>query len=462
MGKVIKAAIAAALLASASLPAAPDPAVSERKELAVFALGYHGWDINDEALGSIDARIMEVFSSMRRFEIIGFAQRVDSGDLASFVSDIKKIKEDNLVIPEKYLLGEAFLTEAEMNRFIGAFYAVIPAVTGYSLAYVIDPEDPLKSKWNCKISASVTFLDVAEGKVMAAPVIEGTGSDPLDKDAALREAIDSLASPLEREARTVFPLDSKIVSVGGRKVKLRLGSSMGVKTGYEFAVMEYEEIDGVLDEREAGLVVVKRAGTEISDGTVLFSASPIGEETRLREIPRSGVDVSPYFRYVFGSAPVLVPPGYPVGKSYGEAGVKLTFSEGFYALKPLIGLQVPFSSVVLGDEDPFHSFPFFVYLGGELNFYIGRFQISPFVAGGASLYVATRRVLVKTSGNDEDEDISGAGHAGGIAGIGISFLITRDFKAYLEGSYQYWFGLDDDLVTDAKGIGAALGVTVKL
>ena len=63
-------AVMAALAASAFAEA---PSVSEKKELAIFSLGYYGWNIPLEALSGIDTGIQRVFTDLGRFSIIGLS-----------------------------------------------------------------------------------------------------------------------------------------------------------------------------------------------------------------------------------------------------------------------------------------------------------------------------------------------------------------------------------------------------
>jgi hypothetical protein len=448
--RVLAAALAIAMCAS--LPAAPAQAtVSDKQPLAIFALGYYGYDIPEEALGSVDARIMEVFTQMKRFSIIGFEQRFTSADVSQFIQDLKNIKEANLVIPEKYLLGEAFLTEAEMNKLIGAFYIVMPVVTDFSLKYLpADKAKGTKASWKCSIDVSVTFQDVAQGVTMSAPVISASGTSALSREEAAMSAIDSLPGQMEIVARKVFPLDSKIVSATFSSVKMRLGANMGIKKGYEFAVIDKQDIDGIIDERECGLVVVKSVTSEFSDATILYSSIPLQKETQLREIPRGGSDLAAYCSVLYGSYPVLI--GAQSNGVFTAPGFKATASEGFYDFKPFIGVQAYAPGLSLIGANMF--FPMTFYLGGEYNLYLRRLQVYPFAAAGANCY------YVKLLRDPEGRFL--LSHVGGLGGLGFSYLITKSFKAYVEANGQYWFSISPGIVNSIWGAGATIGITAKL
>lgn len=441
-----------ALAFSGALSAEPVQAnVSEKQPLAIFALGYYGWDIPAEALGSVDARIMEVFTQMKRFSIIGFEQRFSSADVSQFIRDIKKIKEENLVIPEKYLLGEAFLTEAEMNKLIGAFYIVMPVVTNYNVKF--DPGNAakgIKASWKCSIDVSITFQDVAKGVTMAAPVISSSGSSPTSPQEAASAAISSIPGSVEAEARRVFPLDSKIVSSSFSSVKMRLGANMGVKKGYEFAVIDKQLIDGIVDEREVGLVLVRDVTSEFSDATILYSSIPLAKETQLREIPRAGVDSSIYASVLYGAYPVLIGARSP--GIFVVPGLKTTFSEGFYDLKPFFGIQtfVPGWSL----QAPNLFVPVSAYLGAEYNLYLRRLQIYPFAAVGGNFYA------VKLQADPAYQYY--VSHVGALGGLGVSYLAGKSFKIYAEANAQYWLSTFPAVVNSVYGYGATIGITAKL
>jgi hypothetical protein len=205
-----------------------------------------------------------------------------------------------------------------------------------------------------------------------------------------------------------------------------------------------------VDEREAGLILIKRVTSEFSDGTILYSDIKLGANTQLREIPRAGSDIAAYFRYVImGSAPTFLSAS---PSAFSELGLKLTISEGFYAFKPFLGIQVPLDAM-----DGFGTWlivPVQAYLGGEFNLYLRRLQISPFIAGGVGYY------YIQNIATQDDSD-SGLTHLGGLGGLGISYLVNKSFKVYAEACYEYWLSLMPGLVNDGRGVGISAGATFK-
>src|SRR5690606_16352229 len=139
--------------------------ISQRKDIAIFALNYYGAPpttdtggsvelkanaktgevslklqgsgsqetdrVFQQALGSIDSQIRQVFSGLNRFNVIGLPQRLTDGDVQAFIDTIRQFNESNAEIPEEVRFGEVAFTEADFNRLVGAFYVVIPSVIRY-------------------------------------------------------------------------------------------------------------------------------------------------------------------------------------------------------------------------------------------------------------------------------------------------------------------------------------------
>jgi hypothetical protein len=118
---------------ASGLPA--QPVISQKQDIAIFSLGYYGWNIPSQALGSIDGEIQKVFSDLGRFIILGVTQRFSSSDINSFIDAVRRSKQSDFVMPEKFQFGESFLTEGEFNRLTGAFIVVVPVVVEFNSYY---------------------------------------------------------------------------------------------------------------------------------------------------------------------------------------------------------------------------------------------------------------------------------------------------------------------------------------
>jgi hypothetical protein len=324
----ITAIIAFTLLAAAQLAA--QPMISERQDVAIFALGYYGWNIPPQALASIDGEIQKVFADLGRFTVLGVSQRLSSGGLNRFVDAIRQAKQANFVMPEKYQFGEAFLTQAEFNKLVGAFIVVVPVVVEFNSFYNIK-----SAQYETSIKTNVTFIDVAAGgSVLAMKTISSSGSDKQNQNKAVSSAISSIPGQLEYDVRSIpeFQINTRILTASGSSVRLQLGENMGIKKGDEYAVVQKRTVEGFDDSKEVGLIVVKEVGREVSSGQVLFSSVPLGKDAQLREIPRQGADFDLYIHSIGGTVATVTP------------GFKATASRGFYSFRPFVAAQVPSGS----------------------------------------------------------------------------------------------------------------------
>jgi hypothetical protein len=432
----LMAAAMAAALAAAPL-AAQAPTVSEKKDVAIFALGYYGWAIPQETLGSIDQEIQKVFVDLGRFNILGYAERFSSGGVQDFIATLKKAKEANFVMPEKFQFGEALLTEAEFNKLLGAFVVAVPVVSEFNSAY-----NNRTTKWETSIKTNVSFIDVsAGGSTIGVAEVKTTGTDESNQMKSITEAIEGIPMQLQYEIRKIpaFQINTRVLTVSGGEIKLQLGQNMGIKKGDEYSVIVGGMVEGFKDERESGLVQIKDVGAEVSTGQVVYSSIKISKDVQLREIPRLGVDAEPYFHMVGETA---IP------------GIRAVVSRGFYGFRPYVAVQVPMSEI--SSYFGFLSFiPVNAVFGGEYNLNLGRLSITPFGGVGVS-YVHVFTPVVST---DEEDWLS---HYGAQAYLRASFLFTRNMRAFAEVGAEYWLTADDWFFDSYGGIGAGAGVAFKL
>lgn len=452
------ATLAAVLaLAFAAAPLfAQAPVVSEKKDVAIFALGYYGWSIPYETLGNIDMEIQKVFVDLGRFNIIGVTQRLSSGGLDQFIATLKKAKEANFVMPEKYQFGEAILTEAEFSKLVGAFIVAAPVVANFSSGY-----NQKNGYWETSIKTNVTFIDVAAGgTVMAIGQVETTGSDKQSQNKSIESAISAIPMQLQYEIRKVpaFQINTRVLAVAGKEIKLQLGQNMGIKKGDEYSVIQGGMVEGFKDEREAGLVLIKDVGAEVSTGLVLYSQARLTKDVQLREIPRQGVDAAPFLHIVSGTKlSVLDPSGAGAEKGSNTVlGLRMPLSRGFYDVRPFATVQVP----VNGIRNYLTAFmvPICVSVGAEYNLYLGRLALTPYGGVGAS-YIYVSEAL---SGYSRDTSDTYIPHVGLQAYVSASYLVTRDIKVFGEVGFEYWLSLAQWLYTNYGGLSVGGGVSFKL
>ena len=447
--------LAVLVLAFTVAPAFADaPTVSEKKDVAIFALGYYGWNIPLETLGSIDMEIQKVFVDLGRFNILGVEQRLTSGGVSDFIAALKKAKEANFVMPEKYQFGEAVLTEAEFNKLLGAFIVATPVVTEFNSDY-----SSKDGKWETSIKTNITFIDVsAGGTVLGIAEVKTSGSDKQSQNESISNAIDAIPMQLQYEIRKIpaFQINTRVLTSSGSEIKLQLGQNMGIQKGDEYSVIVGGTVEGFKDEREVGLVLIKDVGPEVSTGTVLYSSVSLSKDAQLREIPRIGFDAEPYFHLISGSSlNVLGKTNDVSGKNY-IIGLRMPISRGFYDSRIFFGAQVPINGI--NNFGTIFMVPICATIGGEYNLYLGRLSLTPWAGIGGS-YIYLSEAITGTNRDTSDTYLF---HLGAQAYVSASYLVSRDMRIYAEAGGEYWLSLIQWLYSNYGGVGFGAGVAFKL
>lgn len=441
MKRSLTAAIAAILLVFASAQAFSQPQVSEKKEIAIFSLGFYGWDIPLETLGTIDVDIQRVFLDLGRFTIFGMEKRFSTGAVDEFITILKKMKESTFVLPEKYQFGEAFLTEADFNKLVGAFIIAVPVVTSYNSQFVDNKE------WRTDIKTNVSFINVADGTMIGIANVETQGTSRETQYKSVQDAINGIPMQLQFEIRKIsqFQNVTRVLASGMGGVDLQLGTNMGIKKGDEYAVIETDSLEGFVDEREVGLIVIKQVGSTRSKGTILYSGIPVEKDVQLREIPRLGADIA-----VYGHTYTYLDDF--MGSSF-VVGARTELTRGFYDLRPYLAIQMIFDSDML--------FPLNAIIGGQYSMFLRRLEV-----GGRAGLAGSTNIIVKILQNEfSTSDDEWFTHYGVSAGAYLSYLIGRDLKIFAEVQGDYMVGLLDSLGGALQSYGGyqiGIGATFKL
>jgi len=355
-----------------------------------------------------------------------------------FIAAIKKAKQVNFVMPEKFQFGEVFLTEAEFNRLVGAFFVVAPVVTEFNSVY-----NTKTLQYETEIKTSVTFIDVAAGgTVVAIKNISSKGTDKTNQYKSMTSAISSIPGQLDYEVRSIpqFQISTRVLAADGSTIKMQMGANMGIRKGDEFAVIQKDQIEGFDNSKEAGLVVIKEVGSEVSTGQVLYASIRLGKDTQLREIPRVGTDLDLFLHSADGT---IIP------------GLRAAASRGFYGFRPYLGVQMP-----LGQAWSFFTvsvIPVTVVVGGEYNMMMGRLAFSPY-AGVSATYLHVSEAI---SGLGWDTEF--LSHIGAQAYARVSYLFNRNMKAFVDMGFEYMLAIPDYLwFKDVSGVSVGAGVTFKL
>ncbi len=442
MKRSFSALVAVILVLAVTIPAFTQVKVSEKKEIAIFSLGFYGYSIPQETLGTIDVDIQRVFLDLGRFTIFGMEKRFSTGAVDEFITILKKMKESTFVLPEKYQFGEAFLTEADFNKLVGAFIIAVPVVTSYNSQFVDNKE------WRTDIKTNVSFIDVSTGTMIGIANVETQGTSRETQYKSIQSAIAGIPMQLQFEIRKVpqFQNVTRVLASGAGGVDIQLGKDMGVKRGDEYAVIVSDTLEGLVDEKEVGLLLIKEVGSTRSKGTVLFSKVPMEKDVQLREIPRLGADMAVYAHtYTYLDA--------AMGNSF-VVGARAEMTRGFYDLRPYAAVQMIFDSDML--------FPINLVIGGQYSMFLRRLE----VGGRLGLAGSTNVILELIKDEYATDDEEWLTHYGLSAGAYASFLVTRDFKIFVEAQADYMLGILDSVLGGAfasyGGYQIGIGATFKL
>jgi hypothetical protein len=420
--------------------------VSERREIAVFKLSYYRYDIPNAVLGGIDEEIRSVFINLGRFDVVGLTQRLEEGDLNEFIDKIKMYKEEQVEIPEEVQMGQEFFTKADFDKLTGSFIVVVPAVANY----VVAPLDT--GEYQVNIKTSFTFINVEEGRTFAQAFVDTEGKDT-NRDLAIKAALDAIPMQLTFEIRKIpeFQLKTGVIEVRGTEIIIELGRDLGLKAGDEYVIVSSEILQsGRALTREEGLVVIKEVSDEVSVAKIIYARPRPQIGDQLQEVPRFGMDTTPYVHFAKGAL-------YAKDQTI-LIGARQAVSRGFFGFRPLAGIEVPLIANIAA------ALPVNVYVGGEYDMYLGRFQIVPMAGLGVGMAYLW---YLKYADVPEDERFFFT-HVGGLASVTANYLFHKNYRFSVEVGYMNWFSLiplkhftDDLTFPDYDGLFVGAGVTIK-
>ena len=396
-------------------------------------------------LGAVDEEIQGAFINLGRFNVLGLTQRLEPGDLAAFIDAIRQYRGERMEMPQEVQMGREFFTQADFERLVGSFFVVVPSVASYVLK-------ASGADFHVMLKTSFTFINVEQDRSFAQAFVESEGREA-SPDGAARRAMDGIAPRLAYELRKIpeFQLRTGVLEVHGSEVILELGRDLGVKVGDEYLLVSSRVLDsGKTLTSETGLLVVKEVSDEVSVGRLIYSSPRPREGGQLRELPLFGVETTPYVHVASG---LFHPRGITA-----LAGLRQSVSRGFYAFRPIFGLEVPLMANILA------ALPLNLYLGGEYVVRMGRLVVTPHASlgvGGAYLWYLGESV--------SEEQKFAFTHIGGTAGVNLSYLFANKLLLLLEAGYLSWFSLIPTKVfasglffPDYDGLYFGAGLTIKL
>ncbi len=430
--------------------------LSERQQLAIFALSYFGqpepppppevqieirgrrgsltielrgtgrqsYDgLFTRAFASLDQQIQSTFLQLGRFDIIGFEQRLTAESVSEFVSMLRDYQATSVEVPEAVLLGRQTFTEDDFRELAGGYVVVVPSVSWYSLI-----QDD-SGQFVAEMETSFTFIDVEDMQTFDQFFVTTTGIDE-SPEAAVRDAVQDVPSELTFRIRSMeaFQLRSGVLEVNGREIALEFGRNMGLQPGDEYAIVGERVLpNGYIATSETGLIVIREVQQQFSYGYLVYANPAAQPGDQLREIPRRGVDASIYYNVFTNGIDTA-----------SVVGVRGTGSRGFFQLRPHAALEVPFRGLV-GDS----LLPLNLLVGGEWNLYAGRIRLTPSAAVGVGGAIPLS--------DDPSYESFYLSHIGGQIRAEGSLLVTRDIYINVDVGLGYWIGLAQDVPTALSG-----------
>ncbi|MGA2764909.1 MAG: hypothetical protein ABSG17_16290 [Spirochaetia bacterium] len=360
------------------------------------------------SFAGIDNEIHDVFDNLGRFQVIALPYHVGDADLAGFVSDMQRFKNGAPGTGETIRVDGQVLDPADVSRMAASRVIVAPSVVDVRIT------SDKEGRFAADVVTSFAFIAAGRPRPSVRISIDSHGEDK-DETVALKEAIDAIPPRLTLEISRVPYLYANrgILDVRGSEVVLDLGRDDGVRRGDELLVTD----GGKLPEK--GLLIIREVGPVSSLATVVYSDSPPRVGDKILDLARVGTDSTLYVHTL------LWQPGPAPGGSAPLVGLRQAFSRGFYALRPFVGIEVPFNLMAAGAP----GVPINLYAGGEYDILMGRLQVVPRAALGLGAFTGLA--------GPSPDIIS---HAGGSLSVAASYLFTRDIKGEIETGWLSWTG----------------------
>ena len=432
----LRAALPFILVGFSLTPALGAQQVSQDKDIAVFRLSYSQWDIPDSVLGAVDEEIRGTFLELGRFNVLGLSRRLEPGALDAFCDAIRQYRAERVELPQEVQLGREVFTQADFELLAGSLLVVVPSVAGYLL-------EASGAGFHVMLKTSFTFINMEQDRSFVRVFVESEGSEESPEGAAGR-AMDGIAPRLASELRRIPELQLKtgVLEVHGSAVTLEPGRKLGVRVGDEYLLVSSRVLDsGKTLTSETGLLVVKEVNDEVSVGRLIYAGPGLREGDPLRELPLLGMETTPYVHLASG---LLHPRGL-----MALAGLRQSVSRGFYAFRPIFGLEAPLMPNILA------ALPLNLYLGAEYVIRMGRLRVAPHASLGVGGAYFVRKFAFT--------------HIGGTTGLNLSYLFANKLLFLLEAGYLSWFSLIPTKVfagglsfPDYDGLYFGAGLTIKL
>lgn len=401
-----------------------------KEELALFSLSHYEFQVPGGALSLVDESIAEVFASYGLYAVAPHAYRIDTDGVEQLAETIRSLEEKAEGPPETIRLGPELVED--FPALYEASLAVVPVMVGYRNERVDD-------RYTANLELTFSFIDIQMGGVSQVVSVAVSGSADTAQG-AVQGAADTIADALVSALKNLpeFQIKSGIIDVRGRRVFLSFGKVLGVRPGDEYAIVERDTGDPV----ETGLIIIDEVKDKISIATLLYSEQELRPDDLVMEIPRSGFDTGAKMRTIILRDEIV-----------SSIGVRQSISRGLFSYRPFIGLDIPFAIDLTPGTPKRTDLPgliFHLYAGGEMNWYLWKFQFVPSVALGIGPSIPVG-----------DGDALRFSHAGGFAEMVTHYMINRNVKLSFALGYSSWFALSPEAGDSYFGPALGFGATYK-
>ena len=424
--------------------------VSGKKDIAVFRLSHSG-DVPSEVAARIDQRIIGTVTSFKRFNVIGMQYRLNSSNVASFIDQIKGMKEHQSEVPETVLSGEEAFTRADWERLTGAFLVFVPRITAYDENLVfeeikVEDKKVIRKYWTVRIEGTLSILDVsgsAGERVIPLSVreISKRRSDAIDA------AIDSLESSVYAAIKfqPEFALASGVLAVDreNNTVTIELGKDIGIKEGDEYILQKSIAVGGKQSAKETGFIIISEVHDTFSIAKVIYADQPIVEGDAVKELLNSNIMLNGYVGITAPVTGVMTKNSAEYLRIQPTFGIRMVYKPNFHFSLSFgyeYAIQQPLGGSNVLSAKPMRLTPFGTgYFGfGVYNFYASRFKITPelqFCFSGTAVSAQT------DLSNPKFKDPITASQLGGRLLVSADYFISRNWTVGASAGVGYMHNL---------------------
>jgi hypothetical protein len=406
------------------------PGPSKPAAVLRFSLGKTGLD--SALFAEAEAGIRKLIAERGRFAVTPTDLTLSPDEAALLFESLQTYQGDPASVNDEMAIGETKVPKAVYLQLAAAAVIVIPAVIECRVTEDRRPSGNVNYKVTLK--TSFDFIKREGEFTRVTRLVETMGYDP-DRDRAIGDAIKTIGPMFSYELASLQELKAAttILVLENGEAIIERGGKQGALLGAEYSVRGVRDAGaGTSTEREKGLIIVSEVTDDVSVGRLAYADADVAAGDAVEEVPRLGLEISPY---TFA----LIPPSF-TGDLAWYTGVRVTLAKAVYTVRPFLATEFviyPFST--------YQSwFPVRPFLGLELRFRIGRFELAALPMIGVEEWFSLSPGLSST--------FMGFGLRG-IVQAGL--LVSRDIRVFLEAGYEYWFG-------NRQGYLAGGGISFKL